>query len=286
MSLNLDTRQRAMLQEMGHPLWWPESAEPAPQADASVPASTPAAADFVKNETPAPVHSALAATETIANPPTPAQTEQAAPVAAPAISPADNAALAPTPAPAPAARPAPVPAAAIPQDFPRVRFALRAPVLLDLHDAKAQAEPAPAATKAAWLVVAELPDGAPPKGAAGQLLINMLRAMGLTDAPVYWVPLARMAPGQPDADEPPDVSIDALVHDCKPCMAVLLGLPAARHLVGGDLSLNQLRQHIHPLGSSQLPAIVSYDPSYLLRTPKAKGATWADLCRALAHAGR
>ena len=176
--------------------------------------------------------------------------------------------------------------AAIPQDFPRVRFALRAPVLLDLRDTKAQAEPAPAATKAPWLVVAELPDGAPPKGAAGQLLINMLRAMRLTDAPVYWVPLARMAPGQPDADEPPDVSIDALVHDCQPCMAVLLGLPAARHLVGGELSLNLLRQQIHPLGSSQLPAIVSYDPSYLLRTPKAKGATWADLCRALAHAGR
>ena len=279
MSLNLDTRQRAMLQEMGHPLWWPESAAPVATADASAavpvsaPVSAPASANFEQNEALARTQSAPKATETIATPPVAAHVVHAAPPAA---------AVAPAPAPSTA----PVQAAAIPQDFPRVRFALRAPVLLDLRDAKAQAEPAPAATKAAWLVVAELPDGAPPKGAAGQLLINMLRAMGLTDAPVYWVPLARMAPGQPDADEPPDVSIDALVHDCQPCMAVLLGLPAARHLVGGELSLNQLRQQIHLLGNSQLPAIVSYDPSYLLRTPKAKGATWADLCSALAHAGR
>ncbi|MEG0922943.1 MAG: uracil-DNA glycosylase family protein [Comamonas sp.] len=276
MSLNLDTRQRAMLQEMGHPLWWPESAAPAPQAGAVAPAAA-----FKPKETLAPASRAPEAPENIANDDCTVLSE---PSAAPTSTPVDISA----PAPERALRDAPVPAAAIPQDFPRVRFALRTPVLLDLRDAKAQTEAAPAATKPAWLLVAELPDGVPPKGAAGQLVINMLRAMGLTDAPVYWVPLARIAPGQADtnADEQPDFNIDALVQDCQPCMAVLLGLPAARHLIGGDQSLVNLRQQIHQLGSKQLPAIVSYDPSYLLRTPKAKGETWADLCRALAHAGR
>lgn len=175
----------------------------------------------------------------------------------------------------------------MPQDFPRVRFALRAPVLLDLRDAKAQAAApaAPAATGPAWLVVAELPEGAALQGPAGQLLLNMLRAMRLGDAPVYWVPLARLAPGQPEPDEAPDFSIEALVQDTGAHMALLLGLPAARHLLGGEQPFASLRQQVHRIGP-ELPAVVSFDPSHLLRAPRAKGLTWADLCLALAHAGR
>ena len=30
------------------------------------------------------------------------------------------------------------------------------------------------------------------------------------------------------------------------------------------------------------PAVVTYDPAFLLRSQDAKAATWADLCRALA----
>ena len=178
----------------------------------------------------------------------------------------------------------------MPEDFPRVHFALRAPVLLDLRDAKLQAEPAPASSQPTWLVVAELPEGAPPQGKAGQLVINMLRAMRLTDAPVYWVPLARLAPGQDTAQgegqEPASHSIDALVQDTGAAMALVLGLPAARHLLGGEQPFSHLRQKMHKIGANQLPAVVTYDPSHLLRVPKAKGEAWADLCLALAHAGR
>jgi len=179
----------------------------------------------------------------------------------------------------------------MPEDFPRVRFALRAPVLLDLRDAKLQTEPTPSSSQPAWLVVAELPEGAPPQGKAGQLVINMLRAMRLTDTPVYWVPLARLAPGQDasqgdQGQEPPSHSIDALVQDTGASMALVLGLPAARHLLGGEQPFSRLRQQVHQVGASRLPAVVTYDPSHLLRVPKAKGETWADLCLALAHADR
>ena len=168
-----------------------------------------------------------------------------------------------------------------------MRFALRAPVLLDLRDAKLQAEPAPASSQPTWLVVAELPEGAPPQGKAGQLVINMLRAMRLTDAPVYWVPLARLAPGQDTAQgegqEPASHSIDALVQDTGAAMALVLGLPAARHLLPGNTPLDQLRGQVHTLADTALPAVVTYDPAYLLRTPQAKARAWADLCLALAH---
>ena len=68
-------------------------------------------------------------------------------------------------------------------------------------------------------------------------------------------------------------------------MALLLGLPAARHLLGGEQPFASLRQQVHRIGPA-LPAVVSFDPSHLLRAPRAKGLTWADLCLALAQAGR
>jgi len=272
MSLNLDARQRAMLQEMGHPLWWPESPAPAAQ---TAPEVTPA---------PAPVAAARLHAEPV--PATVGTTAQAAPAAptlpAAAVPETAAPATAPTPAPAPAAARTTSPQA-LPADFPRVRFALRAPVLLDLQGKQ---QPPVAATQPAWLVVAELPEGAPQQGEACQLLLQMLRAMRLTDAPVYWVPLARIPANQEGDDGLPSYSIDALVQECQPAMALLLGLPAVRHLMPGDQPFSRLRQQLHQLGGSQLPAVVSYDPSHLLRTPQAKAATWADLCFALAQAGR
>ncbi|MEF9964105.1 MAG: hypothetical protein RR779_07035 [Comamonas sp.] len=281
MSLNLDARQRAMLQEMGHPLWWPESPAPAAQAaaaEAATPVPVPAPTAWAPSAplapaaaaTPLPQQSDTPASASIALQPAPAL---AAPMTAPAPAPA-------APAMAPA-RAAPQPQA-LPPDFPRVRFALRAPVLLYLQGKPASAS----ASQAAWLVVAELPEGAPQQGPAGQLLVQMLRAMRLGDAPVYWVPLARIAANQEDDDSLPSYSIDALVQECQPAMALLLGLPAVRHLIPGEQPFSQLRQTLHHLGSNQLPAVVSYDPSHLLRTPQAKAATWADLCFALAQAGR
>ncbi|MFE1570238.1 uracil-DNA glycosylase family protein [Comamonas odontotermitis] len=293
MSLNLDARQRAMLQEMGHPLWWPESAAPAAAPVAEV-AHPPAASAQVseKKQPLAPNQSAPIAPESKADQPLaiPSGAEALFPAPAepaPAPRPARTAAASSV---APAAPIAPA-AQAMPEDFPRVRFALRAPVLLDLREAKLQTEPAPASSQPAWLVVAELPEGTPPQGKAGQLVINMLRAMRLTDAPVYWVPLARLAPGQDasqgdEGQEPPSHSIDALVQDTGAAMALVLGLPAARHLLGGEQPFSRLRQQVHQVGAGRLPAVVTYDPSHLLRVPKAKGETWADLCLALAHAGR
>ena len=277
MSLNLDARQRAMLQEMGHPLWWPES--PAPAAQAAPETSTAPAPVAVPPSRAEAVPAPAAVPTAPAVPLMPATTLQEAAAPAAAAEPTPN----PAPAPAPTAAARPTSPQALPADFPRVRFALRAPVLLDLQGK--QQPPVPA-TQPAWLVVAELPEGAPQQGEACQLLLQMLRAMRLTDAPVYWVPLARIPANQEGDDGLPSYSIEALVQECQPAMALLLGLPAVRHLMPGDQPFSSLRQQLHQIGGSQLPAVVSYDPSHLLRTPQAKAATWADLCFALAQAGR
>ncbi len=278
MSLNLDTRQRAMLQEMGHPLWWPQT--DAPVADA--PAANEAAARVPPAQAPAhpapptPVAPAVAINIDNNIGATPAATGQN--TLNPDPIPAPVAPQAPAAAPTPAAS-QPAAVSALPADFPRVQFSLGEPVLLALN----KADDAAAPTGPVWMVVAELPGGAPPAGDAGQLVLNMLRAMRLANASVYWVPLQRIPYDQAADAAPAHTSLAATVQQLQPRMALVLGLPAARHLLPGNTPLDQLRGQVHTLADTTLPAVVTYDPAYLLRTPQAKARAWADLCLALAH---
>ena len=64
-------------------------------------------------------------------------------------------------------------------------------------------------------------------------------------------------------------------------MVLVLGLGAARVVLGSREPLGRLRASAHQLADGT-PAVVSYDPAYLLRAPEAKAAAWIDLCRALA----
>jgi len=59
-----------------------------------------------------------------------------------------------------------------------------------------------------------------------------------------------------------------------------MGLVAARALGGGSLPLSQLRGHWHSLvvgEGRQVPVMVTYHPSFLLRNPEMKKAAWVDL---------
>ena len=85
MSLHLDARQRAMLQEMGVTVWGPPPATPAPPAAAAVEAGLPAAPQAAPLPAPAPV---VAAPRSAPPPPaiaprTPPASQQAAPATGP-----------------------------------------------------------------------------------------------------------------------------------------------------------------------------------------------------------
>lgn len=274
MTLNLDARQRAMLQEMGYTQWWPQP--DAPQAAGSEPA-------------PARVASEAAAAVAKAAPPARAmEIPAAAPIATPAAAPA---AIAPVPVPAavperPAPAPVPAPTTAASTELPTSlappAFALGAPVaLFDAAPAGASPDASPGAGPG-WLVVAELPPAAALASPRGELLRNLLRAMGLARHPrLWWVPLLR-APGQGDVFPPDNATTMAeLARELQPGMVLLMGLPAARHLLQSSEPLGQLRGRVHRLQAG-VAAVVSHDPAYLLRTPRAKADAWADACLALA----
>jgi len=59
-----------------------------------------------------------------------------------------------------------------------------------------------------------------------------------------------------------------------------MGLVAARALVGGSLSLSQLRGRLHSIvvgEGRQISVMATYHPSFLLKNPEMKRAAWVDL---------
>lgn len=243
-----------MLQEMGVTVWAPAEAPPPPAA--------PAIAQAPRE------HAAPPPTASAANAP---HTATAAP---PAHTPATSPARA---EPAPAVTPAPASAAA--------GTAGAAPLIV--HAAQAlypTADPAktPVGLGAGWLVVAEsLSPDAPLAGEAGRLLDNMLRAMRLHHHPrVFLAALERPRPGAPAAAGDVAATLGDMVATLRPAMVLVLGHVAARAALGRTEPLGRLRADLHQIAGC--PAIVTYDPAFLLRSQDTKPAAWADLCRALA----
>ncbi|HAJ11146.1 MAG TPA: DNA polymerase [Comamonadaceae bacterium] len=146
------------------------------------------------------------------------------------------------------------------------------------------ADPAktPAGLGAGWLVVAEsLSPDSPLAGEAGRLLDNMLRAMRLHHHPrVFLAALERPRPGAPATAGDVAATLGDMVATLRPAMVLVLGHVAARAALGRTEPLGRLRADLHQIAGC--PAIVTYDPAFLLRSQDTKPAAWADLCRALA----
>lgn len=274
MSLNLDARQRAMLQEMGVTVWArPEAPAPA----ASTPG--PMAANVQTLQPPATPptapSTARSASSTPAAPGTPT-TPHAPPSAA------AQPAQAPVRAPAAPAMATPAAPPAAGTAAPALRWHAPQPLY-----PSADAAQTPGALGAGWLIVTEGVSATEPLGGdTGKLLDNMLRAMQLHRHPrVFLAALERPAPGARAAegdDAATDVAaaLEQAVATLQPALVLVLGHVAARAALGRTEPLGRLRAVPHTVAGR--PAVVTYDPAFLLRSPDAKAATWADLCRALA----
>lgn len=126
--------------------------------------------------------------------------------------------------------------------------------------------------------------GEPFVGRAGRVLDAMLLAIGLSRTSVY---IANILKCRPPGNRNP--SNEESAH-CQPYLAeqirllrpkliLALGRIAAHNLLGSDLAISKLRNEIHAFGSESIPLIVTYHPSYLLRSPAEKAKTWRDLQR-------
>ena len=122
--------------------------------------------------------------------------------------------------------------------------------------------------------------GIPFVGKAGQLLNNMITAMGLTREEVYIANVVKCRPPGNRTPEPEEGAtcspfLFQQIDVVRPQVLVALGATAATYLLGSRQPLAGLRGRVHAVRGTQL--IVTYHPAYLLRDPRQKKEAWADL---------
>lgn len=275
----LDARQRAMLAEMGIKVWAPKA--PAPSAAgltdavaAPAPAPAPVAASVPSRPVPAPTQA-----------PRP-QTVMSPAARPPAVLPA---------APAEALGLSPRPAGIDTMDWPALQAAVAGCQACSLCRSRKNTVFGTGHVQADWMIVGEAPgenedlQGEPFVGLAGQLLDNMLRAVGRSrtgqgEQGAYIANVLKCRPPANRNPQPQEVAqcepyLSRQVALVQPKIILAMGRFAVQSLLKTDEPIGRLRGRVHRYEG--VPVIVTYHPAYLLRTPADKAKAWADLCLAM-----
>ncbi len=130
--------------------------------------------------------------------------------------------------------------------------------------------------------------GLPFVGKAGQLLNNMIAAMGTTREQVYIANIVKCRPPQNRTPEPVEANtcsqfLIRQIDVVQPQVIVALGATAASYLLGVRQSLASLRGQWHTSRGAKVA--VTYHPAFLLRDPRQKGEAWKDLQMVMAELG-
>ena len=261
----LDARRRAMLAEMGVRVWAPRPPAAGPEAAAPAPVSAvPVAAPVVAAALPARPQPP-ATPPVIVTPAEPAATERLRP------------------------------AGVAQMDWPALAGAVAGCQACGLCKTRRNTVFGVGDTAADWMIVGEAPGenedlrGEPFVGAAGQLLDNMLRAVGRSRAGegAQGAYIANVLKCRPPANRNPQPQE---VAQCEPFLArqvalvqpkiiVAMGRFAVQSLLRTEEPIGRLRGRVHRYEG--VPVIVTYHPAYLLRTPADKAKAWDDLCLAM-----
>jgi DNA polymerase len=130
--------------------------------------------------------------------------------------------------------------------------------------------------------------GLPFVGKAGQLLNNMIGAMGLARTEVYIANIVKCRPPSNRVPEPAEANVCTQfllrqIDIVQPQVIVALGATAATYLLGVKQSLASLRGQWHDCRGAKLA--VTYHPAFLLRDPRQKVEAWKDLQRVMRELG-
>jgi len=122
--------------------------------------------------------------------------------------------------------------------------------------------------------------GEPFVGRSGQLLTNMIKAMGLSREEVYIANIIKCRPPAnraPERDECETCSpfLMRQIAVIKPKAIVALGAVAAKTLLAINAPMSELRGRWYDFRGTKLA--VTYHPAFLLRDPRQKAEAWKDL---------
>ena len=275
MTVHLDQRQRAMLAEMGVRVWSPVQ-EPQVSQVPSVATATATPAPTVVMQAPARVAPAVHAPVT--HPATPILVQR--------------------------------PEGIDQMDWPTLQHTVSQCQACSLCGTRhntvfgvgAKAEPAQV-PQVDWLIVGEAPgenedlQGEPFVGQAGQLLDNILSAMGLSrqgreqSAGVFITNVLKCRPPGNRNPKPDEVAqclpyLERQVALLQPKIILAMGRFAVQALLRDSvpdvetIPLGKLRGQVHSYQG--VPVVVTYHPAYVLRNLPEKAKVWADVCLAMA----
>ena len=127
--------------------------------------------------------------------------------------------------------------------------------------------------------------GAPFVGKAGQLLDRMLKAAGLLDRAfvtntVFWRPPGNRTP-TPQEQAACAPFLERAIELVQPKMLLLVGGASAKSILSRDEGILSLRgrwfEWTSSDGQTELPALPTLHPAFLLRQPAAKKKAWIDM---------
>ena len=143
--------------------------------------------------------------------------------------------------------------------------------------------------------------GEPFVGRAGQLLNNMIKAMGLRREDVYIANVVKCRPPgnrTPERDECETCSpfLMRQIATIKPKVVVALGAVAAKNLLAMNAPMSELRGRFYDFTPAGMRGTLSdawqgaklavtYHPAFLLRDPRQKGEAWKDLQMVMKYLG-
>jgi DNA polymerase len=180
------------------------------------------------------------------------------------------------------------PAAAPTPNWDSLREAVRHCTACALHRSRTQTVFGVGVPGAPWMIVGEAPgadedrQGEPFVGAAGKLLNEMLRAVGLARENVFIANILKCRPPDNRDPRPDEVAacfghLSAQITLVGPRLILAVGRIAAQSLLQQDVPVGRLRGRAHPFGNAGIPLVVTYHPAYLLRSPAEKRKAWDDL---------
>jgi len=178
-------------------------------------------------------------------------------------------------------------------DWDAINHAIRSCTACSLHESRQNAVCGVGNPQADWLIIGEAPgaeedrQGEPFVGRAGQLLNEMLRAVGLSRERVYIANILKCRPPNNRDPKPDEVLacsdyLQRQVDIIQPRIILAVGRIAAQSLLQSDQPVGRMRGRVHRYAPRDIPLVVTYHPAYLLRSPGEKRKSWADLCLARA----
>jgi DNA polymerase len=127
--------------------------------------------------------------------------------------------------------------------------------------------------------------GQPFVGKAGRMLDRMLEAIGLADQvfitnTVFWRPPGNRTP-TPEEQRVCKPFVEQAIRLVRPRMLLLVGAPATRCMLDQTEGINRLHGRWFEWRTTdadlEVPALPTFHPAFLMRTPSAKAMAWNDL---------